>query len=377
MASVFKDPQFCEAQLGQVDLGALHNKNMITQPYTVSNYSGLGQFPGDGDAAVLTTWKNRLSNNDAVKPLFKRTVCTWKVFPGKSVWQKEKEMELRAPMNADKTINGAASDILSPVDAPTAYTASPLYTLKSENMAYDDYNRVVEIRDAHDKRVSNFYDIKTGAEFGGSHGHPGLYLVGQVLNADRNSCAVLTGDEIPVNNAGVIQRMPAGWSVSNATFDNATPARSGSASFSLSSSQSISLLLPSAIPGKTYVLTYWVKMRAGAAGNSTVNGTFKPMTYTFGKDAWQRMENKVRIISLGASATIECTAGTMNVDDIRFAPVDAHVTTMTYDRNGWVTSFAGPDDNISYFRYDAFGRLTEVRDFQGVLVSTQAQQDAK
>lgn len=51
------------------------------------------------------------------------------------------------------------------------------------------------------------------------------------------------------------------------------------------------------------------------------------------------------------------------IDDFRFHPVDAAVSSFTYDPVTWkVTSISDQSSLISYFEYDEIGRLTVVRD---------------
>ena len=59
------------------------------------------------------------------------------------------------------------------------------------------------------------------------------------------------------------------------------------------------------------------------------------------------------------------------------APSDAQIFTMTHSVQGWMTSFSGPNDVITKFHYDSFGKLIEVVDNQGIITSTQVQHEGK
>lgn len=62
----------------------------------------------------------------------------------------------------------------------------------------------------------------------------------------------------------------------------------------------------------------------------------------------------------------DSTSNAGYVDDVRFFPVGAEMTTMTYDPSTLLlTSESDPDNNPTYYQYDGLGRLTAVKDDQG------------
>ena len=85
----------------------------------------------------------------------------------------------------------------------------------------------------------------------------------------------------------------------------------------------------------TYILSYWKK-----------------------QDDWLFVENKVTVSS--GSYTIAGLTG--QVDDLRFYPENAQMTTYTYDFLKGVTSQCDPNNIIKYFEYDPYGRLSNVKD---------------
>ena len=59
---------------------------------------------------------------------------------------------------------------------------------------------------------------------------------------------------------------------------------------------------------------------------------------------------------------------TAYVDDVRFLPVDAKMTSYTYSPLLGMTSSMDVNGYTSYYDYDTFGRLYRVRDFKGNVI---------
>lgn len=87
----------------------------------------------------------------------------------------------------------------------------------------------------------------------------------------------------------------------------------------------------------TYTLSYWKKQGSGA-------WTLKDST----------------VIVTGSTYTIGISGNLL--DDVSFYPADAQMTTSTYDPLIGTTSSTDPRGNTTYYEYDAYNRLTTVRD---------------
>ncbi|MEJ7738917.1 MAG: hypothetical protein WKF97_15945 [Chitinophagaceae bacterium] len=87
-----------------------------------------------------------------------------------------------------------------------------------------------------------------------------------------------------------------------------------------------------------YHLTYWQK-----------SGT-----------AWVFQSNNISVIDGSYSISL-----TGQVDDVRFYPEGAQMTTYTYDPLIGMTSVSDMNDRITYYKYDGFGRLSLIRDHEG------------
>jgi len=59
----------------------------------------------------------------------------------------------------------------------------------------------------------------------------------------------------------------------------------------------------------------------------------------------------------------------VHVDDLRLHPFDADMTSYTYEPLFGVSSVTDAKNNINYFEYDAMGRQTIVRDWEGNILS--------
>jgi YD repeat-containing protein len=75
------------------------------------------------------------------------------------------------------------------------------------------------------------------------------------------------------------------------------------------------------------------------------------------------------------SSTITVSANTYTIslasgqyDDIRFYPVNALMTTATYDPNIGQTSATDAKSNITYYEYDTYQRLKNIKDKDGNIV---------
>lgn len=371
MAPIFKDNNFKNAQLGIKDIRdkeALSSNNMLSQPYSVSVYSGLEPYP----ACCITNqnrWIDKLSDKltsgDPDKSaLFKRNITTWKQFEG--IWRKDKEIALRADMNADKRIDEVPSVIGYPYENSKFFN-SGVYVTNLQNTKYDKWGRAVEVMDAYKNSVSYHYNIENN--IGSKSNNPGLYMIGQVINSTLNNCAVATIDNFFQNDTKIV--MPSGWSTSGSVSMNSQVCRSGKYSLRMNTGSHISVRLPEATAGKMFKISFWVRAEDGNV-QATINGITKPFTYDKKSAVWQKAEY-ISQLSNYSEIEIICGSGNAYVDDIRIAPVEAKVHTVTYDRCGNLSSYCGSEDKIMSYFYDDQGRLIEIRDHQGMAISSQAQ----
>jgi YD repeat-containing protein len=109
-------------------------------------------------------------------------------------------------------------------------------------------------------------------------------------------------------------------------------------------------------PVQTYIVSYWRNSNAGpytVAGSISGNGYPKSGRNVNG---WTYYEHKVT----GVSAT--SISGSGLIDEVRFYPKDALMTTYTYEPLIGMTSQTDANSRIIYYDYDAFGRLLYIKD---------------
>jgi len=62
-------------------------------------------------------------------------------------------------------------------------------------------------------------------------------------------------------------------------------------------------------------------------------------------------------------------SGTSKIDELRLYPSDASMDTYTYEPLLGVSSHCDNRDNITYYEYDALGRLKDTKDINGNILS--------
>jgi hypothetical protein len=109
----------------------------------------------------------------------------------------------------------------------------------------------------------------------------------------------------------------------------------------------------------TYVVSYWTQNTVANTVMGTIPGyPIKGQTI----NGWTYYEHHVTGIT---TATI---SGTGNIDELRLYPIGAQMTTYTYDQMQGITSITDVKNQASYFEYDSFRRLMNVKDKDGNIV---------
>jgi hypothetical protein len=125
----------------------------------------------------------------------------------------------------------------------------------------------------------------------------------------------------------------------------------------------------SPIPGKKYVLSFWVKDANPTGVNPWVNVTVGGTTYWYYNmkapviEGWKRVEivfdhNDVNNFNL----SFEPVGGTIYLDDIRIHPYDAHMKSFVYDANN-LRLVADLDENnfAAFYEYDDEGIMIRAK----------------
>jgi len=122
-------------------------------------------------------------------------------------------------------------------------------------------------------------------------------------------------------------------------------------------------------PAKTYVVSLWAKN--GTPSYNGYNGSTLVVptnnVWTTGKtiNGWTYLE-----LSMTGVATINVGGGGGLVDEVRFYPANAQMTTFTYSPLVGTTTTCDVDNKVTYYFYDAYQRLIRVKDQDGNIIKT-------
>jgi len=171
-----------------------------------------------------------------------------------------------------------------------------------------------------------------------------LYPVAHVVNADSATIAYTSFEAEGTGN----------WSIGSSSR-NTGGAVTGNLWYSLNSNISKSGL--SSI--NTYIVSYWTKNTSPFSITGTITGyPVKGKTI----NGWTLYMHKVT-----GQSTITIN-GSGSVDELRLYPVDAQMTTYTYDPLIGITSQCDVSSRLSYYEYDGLQRLLRARDMDGNIV---------
>ena len=174
----------------------------------------------------------------------------------------------------------------------------------------------------------------------------GKYLCAQTINATYDSSAYTSFEFDDPNN----------WSYSSGSITSIASI-TGINSYQLSSSSPISK--GGLISGDAYIVSYWSNSGSYNISGATVAET-KAGRNVNGWIYYQQL--------ISATSTLVSITGAGLIDELRLYPKGAQMTTYTYDPLIGITSVADPNGEITYYEYDAFNRLKNVKDYQGNIV---------
>lgn len=211
---------------------------------------------------------------------------------------------------------------------------SSLYT------KYDSYGHVIESEQLQGPTSSYLYDSIT------------QLLIGKADNATLNDIAYTSFESYGVGNWNIPERpqsiQKAITGTRSALIDDYT--RLSKANLD---------------PSKQYVLTYWVN------GNNLpkiTTHTVIPANLIRTKGDWRQYQ------CIFSNATIVKVDSEQNqtviLDELRLQPYNASMVTYTHDLAAGITSITDMRGQISYYNYDDYLRLKEIRDFDQNIIES-------
>ena len=219
--------------------------------------------------------------------------------------------------------NAPSTDLTeSSVNASDQVIMHPAY---QQNISLDAYTSQGNVNQQHKIQDINYAYIWDYKE---------TFPVAEVTNASQPAIAFTSFEADGSGN----------WAITGGAT-NTTDAITGRKSYNLGGGASITR---SGLVAQNYLVSYWVKN--GSVSVNSGGGTVK-----MSKNGWSYVEHTVT----GASVIV---TGTGTIDELRLYPVAAKMTTYTYDPLIGMTSQCDANGKISYFEYDALGRLSYIRD---------------
>jgi len=142
------------------------------------------------------------------------------------------------------------------------------------------------------------------------------------------------------------------WTVSSNSRDSVTTALTGTKSYNVA----LGISKGGLTAATTYVVSYWTKSGTALSITGTITGyPIKGATI----NGWTYYEHKVT-----GQTTISIT-GSGNIDEVRLYPQNAQMTSYTYRPQIGVSSVNDARAGISYYEYDNFQRLMNIKDQNG------------
>ena len=234
-------------------------------------------------------------------------------------------------------------ELASPLSTVQLSSTNGTFTYDSHyqplgSFTYDSYGNVVEQAKAQDVVKAYIWDYQH------------LLPTAEVLNANAYMVAY-AGFETGTTGGN--------WSGYTPTALTAGGA-AGSNSYSLSSTNTLSM---SALPtSRSFIVSYW--LHSGSVSVSTNIGAATGVAGVV-YNGWTYYEHVLPANS--TQVTLSSAAGA-NIDELRLFPNDALMTTYTYTPFVGMTSQSSSTNQFTYYEYDGFSRLVNIRDLAGNIV---------
>ncbi len=214
-----------------------------------------------------------------------------------------------------------------------SFSSAPYTT--AQTLTYDNFNsNLIGIKDEGGHTVTNIYDYYN------------KYVTASVINADAIlDKSAYTSFETPNLT---------GWQITGTPFYNYTLGVTGTTSFVLSTSNSITSAVNSSKP---YIVSFWSTNTVSVSPNATLVKTATNI------NAFVYYE-----YSIAANTPSITISGNANIDEVRLYPKNARMRTVTYDPLIGKTSECDENNRITYYEHDELGRLRFIKDEKSSVV---------
>lgn len=228
---------------------------------------------------------------------------------------------------------------LTPQTPPThsSTTLIPSGYVKKADIAYDGTTKKIN-------KIQQVNNFNTAYLWGYNNSLP----IAEIANANVTDVAATSFEADGKGN----------WSYSGPTYSDIS-VKTGKSYYKLGGGS----ITKSLALGK-YKLEYWAKNTVNVSGGTIMNIRTSPAD----ANGWIFYEKEVTVTT-ATTLTLSGSA-TAFIDELRVYPTTAQVKTYTYDVVNGMTSMTDPTNLITYFEYDAFGRLRLGKDQYGNIVKT-------
>lgn len=215
----------------------------------------------------------------------------------------------------------------------TLFSMDPVYYKPTLNFnQFDNRGNILTLTPANAPPQSYLWDYNN------------QYSITEVINAIQVDIAYTSFEADGTGN----------WTIGSTSRN--TSGFSGRQSYNLSNGN---LSKSSLSSSKLYIISYWTTNISPFTIIGTVSGyPVKGSTI----NGWTYYEHQVLGLT---SATL---SGSGNIDEVRLYPKDAQMTTYTYAPLIGMTSSVSPKNEITYYEYDNFQRLMNIKDQYGNII---------
>jgi YD repeat-containing protein len=313
------------------------------------------------------TWKMVSAFNDL---LLGANIVKYQYSGGILLPQKNYALQSLAPIvySTYTGINSSPTTINPYANIVNVYSANQLpanFQVGSEVLSYDTKGNPTEIQfNGQNSYVASIYDPIPGQK------------LAEVQNANYADIASTSFEPLVGNNyTGTGPTVNGKFTFDQYGIAGNAGSVSGLFCFKLVPSPTANTYINSPVlnPGKSYVITFWVK-ELNTAGYlpklADPNGQSIPynQVYETGNFGWWFCEARYTP-TISGSLTFSTIFPASYVDEIRLFPTGAMMKNWTYDSFLGTTSSTDPTGRITYYVYDALGHLVATKDQEGNILS--------